>query len=225
MIRAIVFDLDDTLYPENEYVLSGFETVANVIEKKYNICAAKNKLIKLYQQDIKNVYNRLLESENIVYSDEDIKRLVDTYRENKPASLKTYSGVDEMLKALKMRGYLLGIITDGRERQQNAKLDALNIRQYFDEIIISDSLGGEEFRKPDERVFLLMAQRLGVKPGEMVYVGDNPLKDFAIYAKLPIKTIQIKKGIYSNQAYKDNILPHAVVEDIRDIVPIVGAME
>lgn len=224
MIKAIVFDLDDTLYPENEYVLSGFEVVSRILETKYKICDAKEKLVKLYQQDIKNVYNRLLSSENISYSDEDIKMLVDIYRDNKPESLKPYSGVEDMLEVLKRQGYLLGIITDGREKQQNAKLNALNIRRYFDEIIISDSLGGEEFRKPDERAFLLIAQRLGVNPSEMVYVGDNPNKDFAISAKLPIKTIQLKKGIYSNESYRDNILPMVVIEDIRDIEQIVGTI-
>lgn len=225
MIKAIVFDLDDTLFPEYEYVLSGFSAVAQVIEKEYHVIDARNKLIKLYNEDVKNVYNRLLDSENISYSADNISSLIAIYRENKPSKLNLYDGVVGVLTTLKKRGYKLGIITDGRVSQQNNKLDALSIREYFDEIIISDSLGGVDYRKPDRRVFLLMASKLCVDASEMVYIGDNPNKDFYISKELPIRTIRIlTNGIYKDAKYMGDVAPHYVIRNYSELITCINKL-
>lgn len=84
------------------------------------------------------------------------------------------SFTDGVLQQLKDDGFLVGLITNGSHEVQTAKLEMLGITHYFDEIVIS---GDEPYHKPDPRVFHLICDRLGVKPAEMMYVGDHPKFD------------------------------------------------
>ena len=110
------------------------------------------------------------------------------YRFQKP-DINLYRGVAEMLKRVR-KIKKLGIITDGRPEGQRAKIDALGLEA--DEIIITDELGGVNFRKPNKKAFEIMQKRLGVAFGRMVYVGDNIKKDFQAPKTLGMKTIYFK---------------------------------
>lgn len=79
-----------------------------------------------------------------------------------------------LLKGLKENGYKLGLITNGIPALQRKKIEMLKLGGYFDRIYV----GGEnEFAKPHTEPFKIVAADLGVKPEEMLYVGDNPLND------------------------------------------------
>ena len=99
---------------------------------------------------------------------------------------------------------MLGIITDGRPDGQRAKILALGLDSLFDEIIITDELGGTEARKPSDKAFLLMHERLNKISGEridyseMCYVGDNTAKDFIAPESLLMRAIWFdnRDGIY-----------------------------
>lgn len=223
MIKAFVFDLDDTLYNEIDYVKSGFFEVSKYLEKNYGIVDAYNKLIILFEESRKNVYNRLLDAENIIYSDKDINILVDLYRNHNP-KLVLSENVRHTLMLIKELGYKTGIITDGRVEGQWKKIKALGLEKYFDAIIVSDELGGVEYRKPDKRVFFEMANRLGIQTNEMVYIGDNPCKDFMISESLPILTIRLMNtnSIYYNEQYKGNIKPKILIDNISEVLNIIN---
>lgn len=220
MIKAIAFDLDDTLYAEKDYVGSGFSAVANLVRQKYGVANAYNKLMDLFVKDRLNVYNRLFDMENIKYDKSDIDELVCCYRFHHPESLRCYDGTEKVLTQLKANGLKLGMITDGRPTTQTAKIEALGIGKFFDTIIITDSLGGETFRKPNPIAFKLMSERLGVLPQEMAYVGDNPLKDFLVKKYLPITTIRIinKGGLYVAENYKEGVKPDIIIESLGELI-------
>lgn len=78
------------------------------------------------------------------------------------------------LEKLKTRGYLLGLITNGRPEIQWAKIKLLDLENAFDQILIPSEIG---MQKPDPGPFLEMAKRLGVSPSKLLYVGDNPIND------------------------------------------------
>ena len=59
MVKAVVFDLDDTLYMENEFVEYGLKNAANVAETVYGIVNANEKIRSLYQESKVNVFDRL----------------------------------------------------------------------------------------------------------------------------------------------------------------------
>lgn len=224
-MKTVVFDLDDTLYPEAQYIDSGFKRVADHIERKYGIKNVYSELNRLFYEDRNNVYNRLFKSRRINCGANDISILVKIYRENKPEKLDLYPGAMELLLRLKKKGVPLGVITDGRVSQQNAKINALRIRDCFDEIVISDSLGGEQYRKPDKRVYLYMASKLKIEPGEMIYIGDNPEKDFAIKKDLPVTTVRLMtRGIYGQSEYKLGIKPDYIANDYYDLSEVLDKM-
>lgn len=78
------------------------------------------------------------------------------------------------LQELKKRGYLLGLITNGKSEIQRSKIELLSLEPYFDEIIIPSESG---MQKPDPEPFLEMAKRLCCNSSELMYVGDNPIND------------------------------------------------
>lgn len=201
MIKAIVFDLDDTLISEKEYVKSGFKVVSNKIAEDYGLNSEVvfNKMLELFEESAKEVFNRVLDSFNIKYTKEIIVELIKSYREHTP-DIKFFDDVIPTINDLRNKGYKLGIITDGYKETQLRKIEVLKCRELFDEIIITDELG-REFWKPHEKAYRLMSEKLSVKLENMIYIGDNVMKDFITANKLHIETICIERisGIY-NQA-------------------------
>lgn len=106
-----------------------------------------------------------------------------------------------MLARLKAQGKKLGIITDGRVEGQKNKIAALGLKKLVDDIIITDALGGIEFRKPNEAAFRLMQEKWQLPFKKMIYIGDNPQKDFIAPEKLRMQSMFFCNldGLYSNK--------------------------
>lgn len=220
MVKAVVFDLDDTLYMENEFVEYGLKNAANVAETVYGIVNANEKIRSLYQESKVNVFDRLVNAEKIKDKEIAVAGLVKAYRNCEPVSLHCNPGILQLLQTLRSKKISTGIITDGIVNVQKSKIKALGIQEYIDEIVITDELGGVQCRKPNPIGFEKMLKMLDVKPQEMVYIGDNPNKDFAIKKYLPIITarVDVPNGIYRNSEYLYGIKPDIIVKQIGDIL-------
>ena len=201
MIKAVVFDLDDTLISEKQYIRSGFKVVSNKISNDYNLDSEKvfKKMLELFNESSKEVFNRILDSFDIKYSKEYILELIKIYREHIP-DIDFYEDVIPTITELRNKGFKLGIITDGYKETQIRKIEVLNCNRLFDEIIITDELG-REFWKPHEKSYRLMAERLSIYLEEMIYIGDNLQKDFVTANKIGIETVRIGRedSIYSKK--------------------------
>ncbi|GHV31719.1 haloacid dehalogenase [Synergistales bacterium] len=199
MTRAVIFDLDDTLYPELGYIKSGFRAAAEYLGKG-NIF---DELMYLFGEDRLNVFDRLIEKKGLKVTAQELHSV---YVAHTP-EIELFPDVKDCLENLKSKHIKLGIITDGRPIQQNNKVNALSIRQYFDTLVITDELG-IEFRKPHRRAFDIVSELVGAAFDEMCYIGDNPRKDFAVKAEIPIHTVQIiRNGLYGKAEYLNAILP------------------
>lgn len=221
MIKAVVFDLDDTLYLECDYVRSGYEAVAEEILKLYGIDGAYDDLLRLFNEKRNNVFNRYLQKKNLQVTHNAINHLVNIYRSHKP-SIKLADEVKQVLIELRNKSYKIGIITDGRPESQRAKISALGLNVFVDEIIITDELGSEEYRKPNPRAYELIATKFGITLDEMMYVGDNPQKDFAI-GNLGVVTVKYNSGgLYTECDYLYGVLPKNVINNFNDIVSLLG---
>lgn len=200
MIKAVVFDLDDTLISEKEYIKSGFKHISELISKEHNIEAISiyEFMNNLFKEDSKNVFNRLLDKLNIKYDDEYIKYLIHEYRSHMP-TINLYQDAQEILDCLRVNGIKLGMITDGYKITQRNKLKALNIEEYFECIVVTDELG-REYWKPHRKSYEIVKEVLGLQYQEIVYVGDNINKDFITANKLGIHTVMINRseGVYLN---------------------------
>lgn len=192
-VQGVVFDLDDTLYSEKDYIRSGFKAVAEYLgNSEY-----AQELWAFFEAGEPAV-DRLLEK--IGRTDKKAECL-SIYREHAP-EIKLYPCVGEMLSSLKERGIKIGIITDGRPSGQRRKITALGLDRIADDIIITDELGGVQFRKPNDISFRIMQNRWCLPFENMIYVGDNPVKDFQAPRQLGMRTLFFNNvdGLYSAMA-------------------------
>lgn len=206
MIKAVVFDLDDTLISEKQYIMSGYQYISQVLGSKLNMHERLilKTLTELFEESSRSVFNRFYDELGLVYQEEDILFLVKEYREHFP-TISFFEDVHPCIDRLRKQGMKLGIITDGYACAQHQKLKALKAINFFDEIIVTDDLG-REYWKPHPKSFEIMKERLGVEFNEMIYLGDNPEKDFYIAKYYPIKTIRIcRDGVYKKKSYLENV--------------------
>ncbi|MBN8209790.1 HAD-IA family hydrolase [Bacillus sp. NTK071] len=198
MVKAVIFDLDDTLISEYQYIESGYSHVSQLLSNQFQEDSMEIKLIlmELFHECPQNVFNRLYERLERTYTNEMITDLVQEYRNHDPV-IAYYSDVLPCLLALKNKGIKMGIITNGYANAQKQKLRAVGRLEFFDEIILTDEIGSE-YWKPHAKAYEMMKNRLKLDYGEMVYVGDNVSKDFVAPNKLGMKTVHIEreKGIY-----------------------------
>lgn len=178
--KYIVFDLDDTLYYEIDYLKSAYLEIAQILNRK-----DKNKLyekmLHLYS-DKQNVFSYLTKFyPNKITMD----RLLELYRGHFP-SIKLNPGAREVLDYCKNSNHKLGLLTDGRSVTQRNKLKALGIESRFDQIIISEEFGTE---KPSEKNYSVFMEN--VEDTDFFYIGDNFNKDFISPNRLGWTTIAL----------------------------------
>lgn len=192
-IEAVIFDMDDTLYNEKDYVKSGYKAVAEQMLYEYPYASSM-----LWEEFISGnpVIDMVLDKLGI-YSEELKHKCLQVYREHIP-SIKLSNEVERVLIEIRKQNKKLGIITDGRPNGQRLKIQALKLDEYIDNIIITDELGGVSYRKPCDKSFVKMKMYFDVEYGEMCYVGDNINKDFISPDKLGMKSIWLKnkEGLY-----------------------------
>lgn len=189
MMKAIIFDLDNTLYPEETYVQSGFKAVARYLSEKYDcdFDTLFSKIMDIFNEDGRGaVFDRLVNDLNF---NENVSTLVYIYRYHFP-EISLYSESITLLDNLK-DNYKLSLITDGRAFVQKRKVDALDIEEYFDIIIFTDVLG-EDYWKPSVEPYKLVLSMLKCDAKDAYYIGDDPYKDFKAPKELGMKSIQVK---------------------------------
>lgn len=178
---VFVFDLDDTLYQEKDYLISAFNEIAKPY-RLYNTFISQ-KMIDLYN-DGEDVFNYLVQNYPLVTSDKNF--LLKLYREHKP-SISLSHDTKKFLSDIKKSGIKTGLLSDGRVVTQRNKLAALGLSDYFDKVVISEEFGSE---KPDIRNYEAFYE-LNIN-GNFFYFGDNLLKDFITPNKLGWVTICIQ---------------------------------
>lgn len=159
--KYFIFDLDDTLVYEIDYLKSAYSEIALSIADS-DLFA---RMMEWYESG-KDVFQILNEKYGIK---KDI--LLQQYRMHTP-SLTLNEGVRDVLKEIKKNGHFLGLITDGRIVTQRNKLKALGIENLFDKIIISEEIGSSKPSKSNFEAFL------NADIDEYFYIGDNVSKDF-----------------------------------------------
>lgn len=226
--KIIIFDLDDTLISEKDYIDSGFRNVSNIFAQRYNLSSEDvySTMKNLFQEDTNKIFNRLFENYKIFYDDTDIKKLVKLYREHTP-NINLLEDARLVLESLRRNNIKIGIITDGYKETQNKKIEVLNLENIVEKIIVTDELG-KEYWKPDKRSFEMMKKYFGVEYSEMIYVGDNLKKDFLAPNELGMLSIQIerKEGIYSNiHIQEKKYLPKLKIRNLVELLKILKLEE
>jgi len=217
--HGIIFDLDDTLYAESDYVESGFQCVAKWAAQKWemNPQGVLDDLNQLHNSDQRGrVFNAWLSRHEL---DESlVSEFVAVYREHKP-TIRPFELVSETILTLR-KSYRIGLISDGYLVAQQNKFQAIEMDDHFDSVLFSDSLGREHW-KPHRLPFDTMRDALGIDADNAIYVGDNPKKDFIGARRAGMRSIRIRHdgGIYSRlEAETDEHRPDVEIAKWADLV-------
>lgn len=217
-IRAVIFDLDDTLYPEQSYVFSGYRAVAEAFRTKLgDPDETVAELTRIFHsEDRRLAFDALLEHRGQPVDREAVQAMIDLYRGHSP-TISLYADGDAALTRLKTR-FSLGIITDGAAVMQESKVAALNLRSRVGAVVLTDELG-PGLGKPHPRAFELIAERLAVEPATCVYVGDNAAKDFVAPNALGWTTVRIVRaqGVYRDTPAEGGGTPQSVIHSLDEI--------
>jgi putative hydrolase of the HAD superfamily len=193
----LVFDLDDTLYPERDYVRSGFRAVADALEDRFGYPAAATcrELDSLFADGSTKVFDRWLKDHGVKTAGA-LEFMISRYRMHRPHIRPFADGVWAL--AAFGHSHLLALLSDGRGATQRAKIDSLGIAGYFGRIVITGEYEAS-YAKPGVAGFVLLLHDLGLSAEDAVYVADNPAKDFLGPRSLGMATIRVRRpcGLYS----------------------------
>ncbi len=189
--QAVVFDLDDTLFPEAAYVHSGFKAAALCAEEQLGFGAAETlcELSDLYAAGVRgNTFARWAEdhAQNV---ETVVPLLVSAYRNHEP-QLTPFSEAVSLLKMLRPLA-CLGLVSDGWLAVQQRKLAALKIDELFEVVVFSDTWGQGAW-KPNPWPYQQALATLHVSPQFAVYIGDNPVKDFLGARRAGMNSIRLR---------------------------------
>lgn len=206
-----IFDLDDTLYSEIDFLRSAFEQIAGSIEPDSEIQLFE-KMLSIYKSG-GNTFEYLLKS----FPDRirSIDELISIYRYHIPKiSLK--EGVLEMLRKIKTKKSRIGIITNGRSITQRNKIISLGLDKFLDKIIISEEFG---FEKPEVAIYKPFQEKN--EKSQYYYFGDNLKIDFIEPKKLGWCCIGItsENNIHEFRlnAFPNEYLPHIFINSFTEI--------
>lgn len=178
--RGVVLDMDDTLYLERDYVRSGFRAVADHLASTRGVDAERVRQ-HLWQRFVRGErgshFDDLVASDPALRDAVDVRDLVDVYRHHVP-DIHLLPGVADLVRGLRAAGLRTAVISDGALASQQAKVDALQVDQLVDGPVVLTDVWGREGWKPHPRAFVHVQDTWALAGEALVYVGDNPAKDF-----------------------------------------------
>jgi len=195
LLCAVLFDLDDTLYPEREYVISGIAAVTDFMSSHIFGTVGRDEihrqLIALLDESRENLFDRLLNKFQI-HSHSLLATLVHVYRTHSP-TLSLCSDVLPAFRCLRDAGIRLGIVTDGKATMQWNKLEALGLMNLVDTVVCTDDLFSG-CGKPSPLPFEVALHHLCVPAETAIYIADDLSKDFIGPRQLGMGTIRLDRG-------------------------------
>jgi FMN phosphatase YigB (HAD superfamily) len=197
MIAAVLFDLDDTLFPLSAWIDGAWRAVAArataygaTSEEVYDSLVATARGASDASRTIKGALARCGRT------DIPVSPLSDAFRSYAPSTIDAYPGV--LLALVELRESVpIGIVTDGDPSIQRAKLRALQFD--VDVVVCSDEIG-REHRKPDPLPFCQALETLGVCAHDAVFVGDQPDRDIAGAQGIGMRGILVRTGEHASMS-------------------------
>jgi len=221
MIRAVVFDLDNTLVDFMAMKRQATDAaIHSMIDAGLGLSfdETKARIEAIYQErgiEFQNVFDQLLYD---IFNKVDYKILsagIIAYRRAREAALVPYPHVYLTLVELLKRGLKLGVVSDAPAREAWLRLCYLNFHHLFDAVVTFDDSGE---RKPSPVPFRKTLDALGVKPEETLMVGDWAERDMVGAAQVGMKTVFARYGdtfgtVHSGADYE--------ISDIQELLTII----
>lgn len=222
MIKAVIFDLDNTLidfmHMKNQAVKAA---VVGMIETglKVPFDEAKEKIYNIYDQqgyEYQEVLNQFIKGECNKIDYKILAAGIVSYRKAKEEALIAYPNSNKTLIDISKLGLKLGLITDAPKREAWTRLYSVNFHNIFDRVVTFDDTG---HKKPSKIPFEMILNHFKIKPHESIMVGDWPEKDIYGAMRVGMRTAFAKYGNQSSGHKKVNA--DVVLNDISEIVKYV----
>ncbi|HLC51572.1 MAG TPA: TIGR02253 family HAD-type hydrolase [archaeon] len=228
MIKAILFDLDNTLI---DFVKLKFYSIDAAIDAmisnglKMSKKSAEKSLFRLYNKhgiEYQLIFQKFLEESMGKIDYRLLAAAISAYRKAKASELKPYPSVIPTLRKLK-RKYRLGIISDAPRLQAWIRLADLELLDLFDVVITKDDTG---VFKPNPKPYIKALKILNAKPDEAMFVGDAPARDLKGAKNVGMKTCFAKYGFAEKvtigyDASDPKVKPDYVINSISELLKIV----
>ncbi len=197
MIRAIVFDLDNTLTDFMRMKESAIQAAmdgmidAGLKIPREELRARIDAIYKELGLEFQRVFDELLEREFGQIDPKILASGIVAYRRARESTLVLYPHVQMTLLELSKRGIRLGVVSDAPRLQVWMRLCALSLQHVFDAVVTFDDTGE---RKPSPSPFREVLGRMGVEPTEALMVGDWAERDVVGGRSLGMKTVFARYG-------------------------------
>lgn len=188
--RAVIFDLDDTLYPRRQFVVSGFTAVAGYIERFWGVpaFAARAELLRTYRTGRGREFHLLVRTFGLpawlVPQLHEVVRAHAPVLRLPPASRWTLSMLRE--------GWRLAVVTSGAPDVEARKIEALGLAPLVDAVVHAPHRTGAPTAR-DHGLLHLVARRLGARAARTVFVGDDPVADIAVARQAGMHTLRLRR--------------------------------
>jgi putative hydrolase of the HAD superfamily len=194
---VLIFDLDDTLFDEMSFVISGLHAVANFGESLFGWDAREsfNFMYKTLRKEGRGkVFDEWLRTKNH-HTKKMIARCVNVYRYHSP-NISLFPLAKQVLEHYEGKCSLY-LVTDGHKGAQQNKVNALQIAPLFKRIFITHRFGIHH-AKPSLYCFEIIRGTERCDWSNMIYVGDNPAKDFVNLNKVGAQTVRVRTGSHAS---------------------------
>jgi putative hydrolase of the HAD superfamily len=181
--KAILFDLDDTLYDLRSYWKGRLNAALEQVLERYPRLDREALVTRAIAEKVyTEKFSGFLRAHEV--DDEAlIARAQDIFERDWFGRLALYDDAVHTLEVLR-QSYKLGLVTNGPSWTQRPKIEQFRLAEYLDLLIVSEEVG---VAKPDPAIFRLALDQLQVAPHETLFVGDSIEFDMrgAIAACLP----------------------------------------
>ena len=203
--RLVVFDIDDTLYLERDYVRSGFAAVGAWARRELGVDDLGDRAWAAFEAGVRGrIFDEALAACGVRANGSLVPRLVDVYRSHAP-TIELLHDVRAWL-ADRPAGVDLAVLTDGPLASQRAKATALGLASWAHPIVFTDALG-PGLGKPHPVAFERVEAATGLASAACAYVADNPVKDFAGPRGCGWRTVRVRRagGLHATVASGDDV--------------------
>jgi putative hydrolase of the HAD superfamily len=228
MIKAVLFDLDNTLVDFLRMKKMSVDAAVSAMIDA-GLPMKKEKALEMlwdlyddYGIEYGNILQKFLTKAIGRIDWKMLSRGIIAYRRVKTSFLEPYPHVIPTLMKLKGSGYKLAVVSDAPKMRAWMRLASMKLTEYFDAVVTMDDVHGK--LKPDPAPYRLALKELSLSPAEVIFVGDNPGRDILGAHRLGIKTVLAKYGEWSKPS-KGSVAPDYEMDDIAELIGILSKLE
>lgn len=211
---VIVFDLDDTLFDDLTYVRGGLRAVAKYLSPLLKLPShdIETELNALLSTDRNQVFDRFLKEKGF-YTKKLLQHCVSVYRKHTP-QITLFPEAKRCLERFK--DYPLYVVTDGNKLVQMRKFLALGLASRMKKCLCTYAYGLKH-AKPSPYCFLKICEWEKVTPDQVIYVADNPRKDFVGIKPLGFHTVRVLKGPHRGYSASPSEQAEVVIPNLDEL--------